>query len=126
MFAVLFDEAVSQIVADLQVPELQVTELQQVSVNEMTISEGIELLNIILGNNNSQTIIEEVTNILTNTYLSSNVQAKIALRYVPLNNSRIQMLIEIMEQEHPEEERKQPIDKNVAATINNLVRLVVD
>lgn len=138
LFAALMDEPVAQVMTELQgeleATELQVmTELQQVPAElkveveeQMTISEGIELLNIILGNNNSQTIIEEVTNILTNTYLSSNVQAKIALKYVPLNNIRIQMLIEIMEQEHPEEERNQPIDKNVAATINNLVRLVVE
>ena len=138
LFAALIDEPVAQVMTEIQgeleATELQVmTELQQVPAElkveveeQMTISEGIELLNIILGNEKPQIIIEEVTNILTDFYISSNVQAKIALKYVPLNNSRIQMLIEIMEQAHPEEERSQPIDKNIAAAISSLLRLVVE
>ena len=139
LFAQLLDEPVAQIMAELQgeldAAELQVmsdlqqqvpTELKVEVKEQMTISEGIELLNIILGNENSPTIIEEITNILTNIYLLGNSQAKIALMYVPLNNARIQMLIEIIEQAHPEEERGQPIDKNAAAAISSLLRLLVN
>ena len=87
----------------------------------MTIFESIEVLNQFLKKENSLTVIEQVTNILTDTYFSSNVQARMSLKYVPLNNVRIQLLIEIMEQLYPIEERNKPADNTIVAIISSLV-----
>ena len=125
MFAHLLDEPIAQIIAELQpeleAVELQVTGLQMATEKHMTILESIQLLNELLEKENAPIVIEKVTSILSETYLGSNVQAKIALKYVPLNNSRIQMLIEIMEQMYSLEARNQAINEKIAAIISSLV-----
>jgi hypothetical protein len=86
----------------------------------MTIFESIEVLKQFLKKDNAITVIEQVTNILTDIYFSSNDQARMSLKYVPLNNARIQLLIEIMEQLYQIEERNQVADKNIAIIISSL------
>jgi hypothetical protein len=96
-------------------------ETKSQETTQITISKSIMLLNEMLKKENDITVIEQVTKVLIDIYFSNNVQAKISLKYVPLTNSRIQLLIEIMEQLYPIEERNQPADNKIVARINNIV-----
>lgn len=86
--------------------------------HHMTVSEGMQILIELLKDNNTPTVIEQVNNILI-SYINNNHEAMIALKYVPMDNSRIKMLLDIMYYEYPTiEVRDQPINEDTAGTIS--------
>jgi hypothetical protein len=85
-----------------------------------TVVEGIQILNELNKRNNSQDTLNKITKILI-SYLNNCAQAMLMLKYVPNDNSRILMLLELVDQLYPtEDSKKQVMLESIA--INDLIQ----